>query len=145
MVTLANLGRLYGNVVERATLSRDLLAPVSAQLSGGPSDLHRRCVLAQCLGFFRQPDDVRADLAPFGDVEAVAVCRILHNAVIVFRTASGAATALQRQAETPIGLFSPVPPLHYSFPSCFIQPGLIQVALCPPPTVPTSSGEANTE
>ncbi|PUZ73042.1 hypothetical protein GQ55_2G443000 [Panicum hallii var. hallii] len=74
MVTLTNLGRLYGDVVERATLSRDLLAPTAARLPGDPSGLHSRCVLAQCIGFFRRPDDVRADLAPLGDVEAVAVC-----------------------------------------------------------------------
>ncbi|RLM84471.1 hypothetical protein C2845_PM04G28680 [Panicum miliaceum] len=74
MVTLTNLGRLYGDVVERATLSRDLLAPTAARLPEDPSGLHSRCVLAQCIGFFRRPDDVRADLAPLGDVEAVAVC-----------------------------------------------------------------------
>ncbi|RLN33724.1 hypothetical protein C2845_PM03G13560 [Panicum miliaceum] len=79
MVTLANLDRLYGDVVERATLSRDLLAPAAARLPGDPSGLHCRCVLAQCIGFFRRPDDVRADLAPLGDVEAVAVCRLLHG------------------------------------------------------------------
>jgi hypothetical protein len=129
MVTLANLNPLHGDVVERATLSRDLLAPLAAQLSGGPAVLARRCVLARCIGFFRRPDDMRAGLAAFGDIEAVAVCRILHVAVVVFRTDAGATDVLRNQAlaETRIGLCSSVPPLYLSFPSCLIKPGLIEV------------------
>jgi hypothetical protein len=125
MVTLANLNPLHRDVVERATLSRDLLAPLAAQLSGGAAVLARRCVLARCIGFFRRPDDVRAGLAAFGDIEAVAVCRILHVAVVVFRTDAGATDVLGNQAL--IGLCSSVPPLYLSFPYCLIKPELIEV------------------
>nr|CAB3458685.1 unnamed protein product [Digitaria exilis] len=132
MVTLVNLRQLYGDVVETATIVRSLLAPVASQLSSDPSDLHRRCVFGYCLGFFSEPDDVHADVAPFGAVEAVAVCALMHNAAIVFRDESSVAVALRRQAETSVGLFSPVPPLHNNaLPLRCMPPDLIKVALNP--------------
>lgn len=104
MVTLGNLRLLYGDVVETATIVRSLLAPVATQLSGHPSDLHRRCVLGYGLACFRKPgeaahdpslaklgafdaDDVHADLAPFGAIEAVAVCAPMFYAApaVVFK------------------------------------------------------------
>ncbi|KAF8668824.1 hypothetical protein HU200_052024 [Digitaria exilis] len=126
MVTLANLRQLYGDVVETATIVRSLLAPVASQLSGDPSDLHRRCVFGYCLGFFPEPDDVHADVAPFGAVEAVAVCALMHNAAIVFRDESSVAVALRRQAETSEGLFSPVLPLHNALPLRCMPPDLVK-------------------
>uniref|UniRef100_A0A0A8ZEJ9 Uncharacterized protein n=1 Tax=Arundo donax TaxID=35708 RepID=A0A0A8ZEJ9_ARUDO len=151
MVTLANLRRLYGDVVHRASLSRDLLVPLAGQLSGDPASLHRRCVLGQYLGFFRRPDDVRADLAPFGAIEAVAVCELLDNAVIVFREPASVAVALRRQEETPEGIYNAVPPLDFALPLRFIQPKRIEVAVYPPPvstpegTDATSGDEASTQ
>ncbi|CAL5071643.1 unnamed protein product [Urochloa decumbens] len=147
MVTdLSDPGRR--DVVEKATLSRDLLAPVMTQLSTDSPGLACRCVLVRNLGFFRRPCHLRAAMAPFGDVEAVAVCRDMHNAVVVFRDPAGAAAALGMQyTKTPragLGLYSSVPPLYLGFPSCFIQPGLVEFSLYPPtPSAPTS-GEAST-
>ncbi|CAL5084193.1 unnamed protein product [Urochloa decumbens] len=161
MVTdLSDPGRR--DVVEKATLSRDLLAPVMTQLSTDSPGLACRCVLVRQLGFFRRPCHLRAAMAPFGDVEAVAVCRDMHNGVVVFKDPAGAAAALGMQyTKTPhagLGLYSTVPPLYLGFPSCFIQPGLVeycsnhramqidQFSLYPPTPTPSepTSGEAST-
>ncbi|KAL6841725.1 hypothetical protein ACP4OV_028237 [Aristida adscensionis] len=147
MVTLANLRRLYGDVVERATLARDLLAPAAGRLpAGDPAGLRRRCVLGQRLGMLRRPDDVRADLAPFGDVEAVAVCDVARNAVIVFRAEASVAVALRRQEETRIGLFSAVPPPGLALPRRFIKSDLVEVSFYPPtPSTPGATSPTSGE
>ncbi|CAN6226199.1 unnamed protein product [Urochloa humidicola] len=145
---LANPGRR--DVVERATLSRDLLAPMAAELSGGQDfGLGCRCVLVRNLGFFRRPCHVRAAMAVFGDVEAVAVCRDMHNAVVVFRDEASVAVALRSQYSTPtragqFGLYSTVPPLYLGFPSCFIQPGLVEFSVYPPSAPTSREGSTST-
>ncbi|CAN6219604.1 unnamed protein product [Urochloa humidicola] len=139
MVTLANFRQLYGDVVETATIVRSLLAPVASQLSGDPSVLHRRCVLGYCIGFFREPDDVHVDVAPFGAVEAVAVCDLMLKAVVVFRDEASVAVALRRQAETSAGLFSAVPPLDRALPLRCAPPDLIKVLVNPPPPPPPAT------
>uniref|UniRef100_A0A804RN87 Uncharacterized protein n=1 Tax=Zea mays TaxID=4577 RepID=A0A804RN87_MAIZE len=108
MVTLENLRRIYGHVVERATLARDLLAPAAGQLSG---NLHSRCILAQQLdlSFPEKDDDLRADLEKFGAIEAIALCRHLFMAVIVFRDEASVPVAFRRQEEISSGLYSAVP------------------------------------
>jgi len=143
MVTLGNLRLLYGDVVETATIVRSLLAPVASQLSG-QSDLHRRCVLGYALGCFRKPgelhsdpatfgafeaDNVLADLAPFGAIEAVAVCAPLFYAVVVFKDESSVAVALRRQAETSTGLYSAVPPLDKALPLRCMPLDMIKVSI----------------
>ena len=176
-VTLANIRRLHGECVEEATLARDLLAPARAagRLSGDPS---ARCVLVRSSGSFRHPDDARRDLARFGPIEAVAVCGTLHKrpheraavgafeletvAVVVFQTVERASVALYNlgldnlqlpgQPRKSAVLYGRVPPIYMSFPSCLIQPELVQLAFYPPPppapsrppqgALPTTSGEA---
>lgn len=134
MVTLANLRSMCGHIVERATLARDLLAPAASRLSGddpagGGGGLHSRCVLAQRLGwsFFPQTDDVRADLEPFGAIEAIALCETAAAAVVVFRDEASVAVTLRRQEETSAGLYSAVPPPYLALPLRFIRPDRIQV------------------
>ncbi|KAF8679214.1 hypothetical protein HU200_045985 [Digitaria exilis] len=118
---LSNLARNYGIAVEAATLARDLLAPAATRLSGDdPSGLHLRCVLVRYHGFFLHPDEARADLA-----------KTLHAAVIVFRNAENATTALRRQPLDRINLYTPVPPLYLCFPVCLVDPDLIEVTTYP--------------
>nr|CAB3455034.1 unnamed protein product [Digitaria exilis] len=140
MVTdLSNLARDYGIAVETATLARDLLAPAATRLSGDdPSGLHLRCVLVRYHGLFLHPDEARADLAMFGDIEAVAACRTLHAAVVVFRNAENATTALRRQPLDRINLYTPVPPLYLCFPVCLVDPDLIEVTTYPKTAPPSA-------
>ncbi|XP_035819561.1 uncharacterized protein [Zea mays] len=128
MVTLENLRRIYGHVVERATLARDLLAPAAGQLSG---NLHSRCILAQQLdlSFPEKDDDLRADLEKFGAIEAIALCRHLFMAVIVFRDEASVPVAFRRQEEISSGLYSAVPPPHLALSTSFIHPNSIKVNL----------------
>lgn len=134
MVTLENLRRMYGHVVERATLARDLLAPAAAaagsQLSGDPASFHSRSILAQRLDLFfpdNGDDDLRADLARFGAIEAIALCRHLGMAVIVFRDEATVPIAFSRQEEASHGVYSAVPPPHLALPTIFIHPSSIKV------------------
>jgi hypothetical protein len=129
MVTLENLRRMCGHVVERATLARDLLAPAGSQLSGDPASFHSRCILAQRLDLFfpEKDDDLRADLAQFGAIEAIALCRHLDMAVIVFRDEASVPIAFWRQEEASHGVYSAVPPPHLALPTSFIHPSSIKV------------------
>ncbi|XP_002463223.2 uncharacterized protein LOC8063505 [Sorghum bicolor] len=148
---------MYGHVVERATLARDLLAPAAAaagsQLSGDPASFHSRSILAQRLDLFfpdNGDDDLRADLARFGAIEAIALCRHLGMAVIVFRDEATVPIAFSRQEEASHGVYSAVPPPHLALPTIFIHPSSIKVNLFPPAASTTGdsvsvSAEGSTE
>lgn len=128
MVSLSNLRELYGEVVETATIARDLLAPVArSRLSGDPRNLHRRCVLGWYMDWPCKPGRVHADLARFGAIEAVAACRVAFMAVIVFWDEASAAAALGRQAEARHGWYTAVPPLDKALPVCFFPPSEIDI------------------
>ncbi|TVU23134.1 hypothetical protein EJB05_11076, partial [Eragrostis curvula] len=112
MVNPFEIRRLYGDVVETATIVRCLLEPVATQLSGDPSTVHRRCVFGRC--FDRLPDAVRDDLAPFGSVEAVALGPLAG--VVVFREEASVEVALRRRGETRAGWITAVPALDAALP-----------------------------
>lgn len=128
MLTLRNLRRVYGHVVERATLARDLLAPAASQLPGDLAGLHSRCILASHLDLFPERDDeVRADLEQFGAIEAIAFCRYLGMALIIFRDEASVPILYWRQEEASEGVFCAVPPPHLALSRSFIHPGAIKV------------------
>ncbi|KAL6606010.1 hypothetical protein ACP70R_041663 [Stipagrostis hirtigluma subsp. patula] len=110
---LVVMRRVIGDEAANATLARNVLAPVESRLSGGgdTSALHRRCVLFECPPTRVRIEDVCAAMAPFGDIEAVALCGYMLAAVVVFRTEAAAASALAapRQAG---GSCRAVPPLE---------------------------------
>uniref|UniRef100_I1QCF8 Uncharacterized protein n=1 Tax=Oryza glaberrima TaxID=4538 RepID=I1QCF8_ORYGL len=51
--TEARLCTRYGAAAAKATLARNILAPVAGRLSGHPSELHRRCILLRRLSSSR--------------------------------------------------------------------------------------------
>ncbi|KAF0933521.1 hypothetical protein E2562_018603 [Oryza meyeriana var. granulata] len=147
MVSLGNLRAMCGEFVERATLARDLLAPIASQLSGYP---YSRCVMTQDLScILPKLDDLRADMAAFGAIEAIALCVNLGDGVVVFRDEASVAIAVHGQGETSDGTYYAVPPPYLALPICFIEPRIIEVALYPSTpsstagvTGPTYVGEA---
>nr|BAC20667.1 hypothetical protein [Oryza sativa Japonica Group]BAC22348.1 hypothetical protein [Oryza sativa Japonica Group] len=106
--TEATLTSRYGAYFARATMARNILAPVAGTLRGHPSELHRRCILVRRLPSCTVPGEV-CDM--FASIEAIAVSGGLGMAVVVF----GVAVADCMSAavlRTGAGFFEPVPPLH---------------------------------
>ncbi|CAM0906865.1 unnamed protein product [Alopecurus aequalis] len=116
------LRRVYGDNVATATVVRNLLAPV-AGLQLDASDFHRRCVLVEHIGTFK---DARAAFEPFGAV--VAVASWLYLGVVVFEAAADAALALQGRATKLFGVCKAVPSLDLAAAYRFIPPADIKVS-----------------
>nr|CAB3469865.1 unnamed protein product [Digitaria exilis] len=104
---LLYMRRFIGEEAANATVARNMLSAVAGKLSGAggeeagaiDDDLHRRCVLFDCAPSRVRVDAVCAALAPSsGDIEAVALCGYFVAAVVVFRTAAAAESALRGPA-----------------------------------------------
>uniref|UniRef100_A0A0E0LNM3 Uncharacterized protein n=1 Tax=Oryza punctata TaxID=4537 RepID=A0A0E0LNM3_ORYPU len=141
--TEATLTSLYGAYFARATMARNILAPVAGTLHGHPSELHRRCILVRCLPSCTVPGDVCDLFDTFASIEAIAVSGGLGMAVVVFEIAVAecmSATVLR----TGTGFFEPVPPLHLGPPLVLADAMDIEFALHPkraPPRRPRKSDE----
>ncbi|OEL30788.1 hypothetical protein BAE44_0008193 [Dichanthelium oligosanthes] len=137
---VAQMRRAIGEEGANVTLARNLLAPVASNLSaaagwGDAPDLHRRCVLFDCARSSSRArvDDVCAALAPSGAIEAVALCEHMAAAVVVFRTAAGAQSALRGPAR---GSCHEVLPLELGAEMPVIRP--TDVKIMPDSRIPTT-------
>uniref|UniRef100_A0A0E0I4D3 Uncharacterized protein n=1 Tax=Oryza nivara TaxID=4536 RepID=A0A0E0I4D3_ORYNI len=139
--TEATLTSRYGAYFARATMARNILAPVAGTLSGHPSELHRRCILVRRLPSCTVPGEVCDMFDMFASIEAIAVSGGLGMAVVVF----GVAVADCMSAavlRTGAGFFEPVPPLHLGPPLVLAAAMDIKVALHPKkPTAAVPGGK----
>uniref|UniRef100_A0A0E0AN10 Uncharacterized protein n=1 Tax=Oryza glumipatula TaxID=40148 RepID=A0A0E0AN10_9ORYZ len=111
--TEARLCTRYGAAAAKATLARNILAPVAGRLSGHPSELHRRCILLRRSRNTGATADLCERFSAYAPVEAVAVSGAPRTAVVVFETVAGwraaAAATLSASCDT-------VPPLYFGPP-----------------------------
>ncbi|EEE67638.1 uncharacterized protein [Oryza sativa Japonica Group] len=136
----ARLCSLYGAAAAKATLARNILAPVAGRLSGHPSELHRRCILLRRLSSSRNTGttgDLCERFSAYAPVEAIAVSGALRTAVVVFETVAGwraaAAATLSASCDT-------VPPLYFGPPLVLVDGRDIKVALHPKKPAAASPG-----
>jgi hypothetical protein len=126
--TEATLTSRYGAYYARATMARNILAPVAGTLRGHPSELHLRCILVRCLPSCTVPGELCDMFDMFASIEAIAVSGGLGMAVVVF----GVAVADCMSAavlRTGAGFFEPVPPLHLGPPLVLAAAMDIKVSL----------------
>uniref|UniRef100_K3Y259 Uncharacterized protein n=1 Tax=Setaria italica TaxID=4555 RepID=K3Y259_SETIT len=129
---LVHMRRVLGEEAANATVARNVLAAVTSKLpsGGGEPDLHRRCVLFDCAPSRVRVDEVCAALAPSGGggavIEAVALCGYFVAAVVVFRTAAGAESALRGPARRSCHA---VPPLDLGVEIPFIGPTDVKIIM----------------
>ncbi|XP_052163637.1 uncharacterized protein LOC127780719 [Oryza glaberrima] len=138
--TEATLTSRYGAYYARATMARNILAPVAGTLRGHPSELHRRCILVRCLLSCTVPGELCDMFDMFASIEAIAVSGGLGMAVVVF----GVAVADCMSAavlRTGAGFFEPVPPLHLGPPLVLAAAMDIKLALHPRRAPPHESGD----
>jgi hypothetical protein len=121
--------RVIGEDAANATLARNVLPAVADKLSGGDDsdpDLHHRCVLFDCAPSRVRADEVCAALAPSGgggaDIEAVALCGYFVAAVVVFRTATDAVTALRGPARWSCHAVPPLDSTRIWYPGVHLHP-----------------------
>ncbi|XP_040382351.1 uncharacterized protein LOC121055037 [Oryza brachyantha] len=118
----------YGEAAAKATLARNILAPVAGRLGGHPSELHRRCMLVRRLYWATGTADLAELFSAFGRVEAIALSVPMRTAVVVFETVAGWAAAA---AATLSGCCDTVPALYFGPPLVFVDCRYTMVLLHP--------------
>ncbi|KAF0909128.1 hypothetical protein E2562_031631 [Oryza meyeriana var. granulata] len=117
----------YGEAAAKATLARNILAPVASQVRGHPSELHRRCLLIRRLCSTTDTGDLCERFSAYA-IEAIALSGSLRIAVIVFETVAGWREAA---AATLSGLCDMVPPLYFGPPLVLVDGRDIKVVFHP--------------